>query len=653
MANYLDNFFDLSDEAYKVRTKVPAREGALPFTEEMLKNLPSGDLFGWSHNVGMGWRSDLITSDQVLILTTAGGIRAEDGQPIALGYHTGHWEVSLIAREAAEEFKSNGWVPFAGHCSDPCDGRTQGTKGMMDSLAYRNSAAEVLGRLTRSLPTAKGVMGIATCDKGLPAMMMALSESKKIPGILVPGGVTLPPDRGEDTGTVQSIGSRFSHGEISLKEAAEAGCAACASAGGGCQFFGTAATSQAVAEGLGIALPHSALAPSGEKVWLEIGRASSQALMKMIKENVALDQIITDGAVRNAMAVHAAMGGSTNLLIHLPAIAYAAGLKIPEVDDWAQMNRSVPRIVDVLPNGPNNYMTVQVFLAGGVTEVMLHLRELELIDLNCLTVSGNSVGKNLEIWEGSERRNRFRDILYQKDGVDPDDVIMSPERASEKGLARTLAFLTGNLAPDGAVVKSTSISPDLFSDNGIYFHEGKARVFVDEGSAIAAVKSIGNDRVLPGEVIALLGRGPIGAGMPETTQITSALKYTSALSRNVLITDGRFSGFSSGPCIGHVGPEALAGGPLAKLRDGDSVRIEIHKDKCKGTVDYVGPEDDFHTRPIHPDLREDPDMPASVKLWAALQNTGGGIWGGCVPDTEEVINRLAPQILQKGSSTDE
>ena len=649
MANYLDNFFDLSDEAYSVRTKVPARDGALPFTEEMLRNLPSGDLFGWSHNVGMGWRSDLITSDQVLILTTAGGIRAEDGRPVALGYHTGHWEVSLIAREAAEELKSKGWVPFAGHCSDPCDGRTQGTKGMMDSLAYRNSAAEVLGRLTRSLPTSKGTMGIATCDKGLPAMMMALAEAKNIPGILVPGGVTLPPDRGEDAGSVQSIGSRFSHGEISLKEAAEAGCAACASAGGGCQFFGTAATSQAVAEGLGIALPHSALAPSGEKVWLEIGKASSNALIKMIRENVALDQIITNGSVRNAMAVHAAMGGSTNLLIHLPAIAYVAGLKTPGVNEWAQINRSVPRIVDVLPNGPNNYMTVQVFLAGGVTEVMLHLRDLDLIDLNCLTVSGNSVGKNLEIWEKSERRNRFREILYEKDGVDPDDVIMSPERASEKGLARTLAFLTGNLAPDGAVVKSTSISPDLFLDNGIYSHEGNARVFVDEGSAIAAVKSTGNDRILPGEVIVLLGRGPIGAGMPETAQITSALKYTSALSRNVLITDGRFSGFSSGPCIGHVGPEALAGGPLARLRDGDSVRIEIHKDKCEGTIDYVGPDDDFNTRSSHPELREDPDMPDSVKLWAALQDTGGGTWGGCVTDTEEAINRLTSQTRRKGS----
>ena len=198
----------------------------------------------------------------------------------------------------------------------------------------------------------------------------------------------------------------------------------------------------------------------------------------------------------------------------------------------------------------------------------------------------------------------------------------------------------GRLAPDGAVVKSTSISPDLFLDDGIYFHEGKARVFVDEASAISAVKSVGNDRVLPGEVIALLGRGPIGAGMPETAQITSALKYTSALSRNVLITDGRFSGFSSGPCIGHVGPEALAGGPLAMLRDGDPVRIEIHKDKCEGTIDYVGSEDNFTARPIHPELREDPDMPISVKLWAALQSTGGGTWGGCVPNAEEVIKRL-------------
>ena len=640
MSEKHENYLNLSESAYEVRTKAPARTGSLPFTEEMLRNSPSGDLFGWSHNVGMGWRPDLITSDQVLILTTAGGIREDDGRPVALGYHTGHWEVNLVAKEAAIDFKKNNWIPFAGHCSDPCDGRTQGTTGMMDSLPYRNSAAEVLGRLIRSLPTARGLMGIATCDKGLPAMMMALAESKRFPGILVPGGVTLPPDRGEDAGTVQSIGSRFSHGEISLKEAAEAGCVACASSGGGCQFFGTAATSQAVAEALGISLPHSALAPSGEEVWLEMGRTSSRALRDMVKNGLALNHILTPGAFKNAMLVHAAMGGSTNLLLHLPAIARSAGLEAPSLEQWLEINRLVPRIVDVLPNGPNNFMTVQVFLAGGVQEVMLHLREMGVLDLSCLTVTGKNIDQNLDDWQKSERRTRFKEILYTKDGVDPEDVIMSPDKASQKGIARTLAFLSGNLAPQGAIVKSTSISPNLYSSSGNYYHEGRARVFYDESSAIAAVKSTGDQRVLPGEVIVLLGRGPMGAGMPETAQITSALKYTKALSENVLITDGRFSGFSSGPCIGHVGPESLSGGPIGKLRDGDKIKIEINKDHCVGRIDYVGDVDVFQKRPMNPNLKEDPNMPESVKLWAALQNTGGGTWGGCVPNVREIIKKL-------------
>ena len=640
MSEKHENYLNLSESAYEVRTKAPARTGSLPFTEEMLRNSPSGDLFGWSHNVGMGWRPDLITSDQVLILTTAGGIREDDGRPVALGYHTGHWEVNLVAKEAAIDFKKNNWIPFAGHCSDPCDGRTQGTTGMMDSLPYRNSAAEVLGRLIRSLPTARGLMGIATCDKGLPAMMMALAESKRFPGILVPGGVTLPPDRGEDAGTVQSIGSRFSHGEISLKEAAEAGCVACASSGGGCQFFGTAATSQAVAEALGISLPHSALAPSGEEVWLEMGRTSSRALRDMVKNGLALNHILTPGAFKNAMLVHAAMGGSTNLLLHLPAIARSAGLEAPSLEQWLEINRLVPRIVDVLPNGPNNFMTVQVFLAGGVQEVMLHLREMGVLDLSCLTVTGKNIDQNLDDWQKSERRTRFKEILYTKDGVDPEDVIMSPDKASQKGIARTLAFLSGNLAPQGAIVKSTSISPNLYSSSGNYYHEGRARVFYDESSAIAAVKSTGDQRVLPGEVIVLLGRGPMGAGMPETAQITSALKYTKALSENALITDGRFSGFSSGPCIGHIGPEALSGGPIGKLIDGDQIKIEINKDHCVGRIDYIGDVEAFQKRPMNPNLREDPNMPESVKLWAALQNTGGGTWGGCVPNVGEIIKKL-------------
>jgi putative YjhG/YagF family dehydratase len=639
-----EDFLELCEEAYGVRTKMPARSGELPFTDEMLRERPSGDLFGWSHNVAMGVNPKLMTSDQALILTTAGGIRTDDGSPVALGYHTGHWEVSVVAAAAAGEFKKAGWLPFAAHCSDPCDGRTQGTKGMMDSLAYRNSAAELMARLVRSLPTRRAVMGVATCDKGLPATMMALAEECDFPGIIVPGGVTLPPDRGEDAGTVQSIGARFSHGEMTLKEAAQAGCAACASAGGGCQFFGTAATSQAVAEALGMALPHSALAPSGEPVWLEIGRASSRALIAMSRSGLVLRDIITDASVANAMAVHAAMGGSTNLLLHLPAIARSAGLKAPRMEDWLAINRKVPRLVDVLPNGPNNFMTVQVFLAGGVPEVMLHLRELDALDLSCLTVSGTTLGENLEVWEKSERRSRFREILRAKDGIAPDEVVMAPEKAGSRGLARTLAFLSGNLAPDGAIVKATAIAAELFGEDRTYHHKGRARVFVDEKSAIAAVKSTGEDRVKPGEVIVLLGRGPLGAGMPETAQITSALKYTEALSHNPLITDGRFSGFSGGPCIGHVGPEALAGGELGKLRDGDLVEIEISRDGCSGEINYAGDDSGFSKREVHPDLVPDPELPRSVRLWAALQNTGGGTWGGCLPDADTVIERLKAHL---------
>ena len=238
----------------------------------MLLNSPSGNLFGLSQNAGMGWEPQKLLGSEVLILSTQGGLRGEDGQPIALGYHTGHWEIGLLVREAALEFRRLDAVPFAGMVSDPCDGRTQGTAGMMDSLPYRNDAAIVFRRLVRSLPRRKGVLGIATCDKGLPAMMMALAGSKELPSVLVPGGVTLPPLDGEDAGKIQSIGARYAHGELTLPEAAELGCRACASPGGGCQFLGTAATSQVVGEALGMTLPHAALAPSGQPIWLDMAR---------------------------------------------------------------------------------------------------------------------------------------------------------------------------------------------------------------------------------------------------------------------------------------------------------------------------------------------------------------------------------------------
>jgi putative YjhG/YagF family dehydratase len=616
----------------------------------MLLEWPSGDLFGLSQNAGMGWAPAEAHRDPYLILSTQGGVRAPDGTPLALGYHTGHWEIGLLVQEAAAELRALGVAPFAGAVSDPCDGRTQGTPGMMDSLPYRNDAAIVLRRLIRSLPRRRGVLGIATCDKGLPAMMLALAGAKDLPGVIVPGGVTLPPKQGEDAGKIQSIGARFAHGELSLAEAADLGCRACASPGGGCQFLGTAATSQVVAEALGMALPHSALAPSGQPVWRDMARRSARTLVAMAARGTRTRDILSEAAVRNAMAVHAAFGGSTNLLLHVPAIAFAAGLPRPSVDDWHAVNVKVPRLVSVLPNGPDYHPTVRAFLAGGVPEVMLHLRALGLLDEAVATIAGEPLGRVLDWWQGSERRRRLRDRLHEQDGVDPDDVIMSPDRARARGLTSTVTFPRGNLAPEGSVIKSTAIDPTVVDADGVYRKVGPARVFTRERDAIAAIKGQGGQAVKPGDVLVLIGRGPSGAGMEEIYQITSALKHLSFGKYVAVVTDARFSGVSTGACIGHVGPEALAGGPLGRVRDGDLIRIVVDRIRLEGSVDLVGCDGvEFGAaegsrvlagRSPHPALAPDPDLPDDTRLWAALQAVGGGTWGGCVYDTEAIVAAL-------------
>src|SRR5882724_10246880 len=525
------------EDTWEVLTTGAGPAGKLPLTAEMLLERPSGDIFGLTQNAGMGWDPRELGRPQYLMLSTQGGIRASDGTPIALGYHTGHWEIGLLLQAAAAELKELGGIPFAGFCSDPCDGRTQGTTGMMDSLAYRNDAAIVLRRLARSLPTRKGVLGVATCDKGLPAMMMALAALRDLTSVLVPGGVTLPPERGEDAGTVQSIGARFAHGELSLEQAQDLGCRACGSPGGGCQFLGTAATSQVVGEALGLSLPHSALARSGQPLWLDMARRSARALVALEARGLATRDIVTDAAVRNAMVVHAAFGGSTNLLLHLPAAAHAAGLRRPTVEDWIQINRRVPRLVDALPNGPRNHPTVRVFLAGGVPEVMLHLRREGLLELDALTVSGDTLGRVLDWWEGSDRRRVLRERLRATDGIDPDEVIMSPARAHKAGLTSTVTFPRGNLAPEGSVIKSTAIDPSVVDADGVYRKTGPARIFTRERDAIAAIKSQGPERVRAGDVLVLICRGPLGAGMEEIYQITAALKHLSWGKEVAVLTD--------------------------------------------------------------------------------------------------------------------
>jgi xylonate dehydratase len=635
---------------WEIQTAAAGPPGQLPLTAEMLLESPSGDIFGLTQNAGMGWDPRELGRPPFLMLSTQGGIRASDGKPIALGYHTGHWEIGLLMQAAAQELAALGGLPFAGFCSDPCDGRTQGTPGMMDSLAYRNDAAVVLRRLARSLPTRRGVLGVATCDKGLPAMMMALAALRDLPCVLVPGGVTLPPTDSEDAGTVQSIGARFAHGELTLERAADLGCRACGSPGGGCQFLGTAATSQVVGEALGLSLPHAALAPSGQPVWLDMARRSARALMALAARGLATRDIVTDAAVRNAMMVHAAVGGSTNLLLHLTAVAHAAGLRRPIVQDWIDVNRQVPRLVDVLPNGPRNHPTVRVFLAGGVPEVMLHLRRRGLLDETCLTVTGEPLARALDWWEGSERRAALRERLMRQDGVDPDDVIMDPERARERGLTSTVTFPRGNLAPEGAVIKSTAIDPSVVDADGVYRKTGPARVFTTERAAIAAIKSTGPERIKPGDVLVLICRGPLGAGMEEIYQITSALKHLSWGKQVAVLTDARFSGVSTGACIGHIGPEALAGGPIGRLHEGDLVQIVVDRLRLEGRVDLIGSQGRtfgaeegarvLAARAPRPDLAPDPGLPDDTRLWAALQQAGGGAWGGCVYDVDAIMAAL-------------
>jgi len=647
-----------ADLVADTRTSGHGREGKLPLTEDMLLNEPSGNLFGLTQNVAMGWNPEEVNNEQYLIVSTHGGLRAPDGSAVALGYHTGHWEVSLLVQAAAETLREQGSVPFAAYCTDPCDGRSQGTEGMMDSLPYRNDAAMVIRRLVRSLPTRDGVMGIGTCDKGLPAVMLALAGCTDLPGIIVPGGVTLPTEGAEDAGKIQTIGARFTQGQITLEYAQEMGCKACGSSGGGCQFLGTAATAQVVAEGFGLTLPHSALSPSGEPIWLDMARRSALALLRLKANDIPLSRIITPASLENTMLVHAAFGGSTNLLLHIPAIVQQAGLKPPTVEDWNRINRSTPRLVDALPNGPRFFPTVQVFMAGGVPEVMLHLRDMGLLNTDALTVTGEKLGAVLDWWKHSERRQAVRQLLRDRDHVDPDLAIMDADKARSEGLTSTVIFPTGNIAPQGSVIKATSIDPTVIGEDQVYRQRGRAKVFTSERAAIKAVKT---GVVQPGDVMVMIGLGPLGTGMVETAQITSALKYLDWGKHVALLTDGRFSGFSTGACVGHVGPEALAGGPIGKVRDNDLLEIILDRNNLTGSIQLVGTSDRDLTpdeaalviaaRDMHPDLHVHPHLPDDTRLWAALQEVSGGTWAGCVYDTDKIIAALKAGMQVLASET--
>lgn len=635
-----------SPEFYQVDTHAAGPKGKLPLTPEFLRQAPSGDLFGMTQAAGMGWNPDELDNDDVMIFSTLGGVRGVDGVPTALGLHTGHFELGMLIEEAANEIRRSGNVAYSTYVSDPCDGRSQGTTGMFDSLPYRNDAAIVMRRLIRSLPTRRAVMGIASCDKGLPATIMALVSQHNTPTILVPGGTTRLATDHEDAGSVQTIGIRFAAHEITIDDAAELGCRACASGGGGCQFMGTAATMQVVGEALGLALPHSALCVSGERIWKNLGSASARALMRLKDSGIATGDIVTDKAVENAMIMHAAFGGSTNVLLHLTAIAHEAGCTVPTVEDWSRINKAVPRVVSAMPLGPIMFQTGVVFLAGGVPEAMSKIRGLGLLNEDALTVTGRTLGENLDWWKQSERRRQVQQRLRSTNKVDPGDVIMEISTACERKVTSTVTFPTGNIAPEGSVVKSTAIDPSVVTEDGIFRHTAPVSVFTSEMAAMAALK---NGEIGAGDIMVVIGVGPRGTGMEETYQLTAALKRLPYGKHVSLVTDARFSGVSTGACFGHVGPEALAGGPIGKLRDGDVLEIVVDTVNLEGSLNFIGSDGhktyseaavELAQRAPHPDLRSHAELPDDTRLWAALQDVSGGTWRGCIYDVQRIIDAL-------------
>jgi putative YjhG/YagF family dehydratase len=313
------------------------------------------------------------------------------------------------------------------------------------------------------------------------------------------------------------------------------------------------------------------------------------------------------------------------------------------VDDWARVNRQTPRLVDALPNGPKGHPTVQVFLAGGVPEVMLHLRRAGLLETGALTVSGEKLDAVLDWWEQSERRTALRKVLRERDGIDPDDVIMDPDGARRRGLTSTVTFPKGNLVPGGSVIKSTAIDPTVVDADGVYRKTGPARVFHAEKDVIAAIKS---GAIRAGDVVVLMCRGPMGSGMEEIFEITVALRYLDYGKHIAIVTDARFSGVSTGACIGHATPEALAGGPIGKVREGDRIEILIDRVRLEGSVNLVvdGSAEEgsrvLAARTMSPDLAADPDLPPETRLWAALQDVSGGTWGGSIFDVDAILERL-------------
>ena len=511
--------------------------------------------------MGMGWTVDDLSKPQIMVESTYGNS------------HPGSGHLNIFVEEAVRGVNDHGGKAARYFATDMCDGMAQGHDGINYSLAHREAITNLV-EAQANATTFDGGVFISSCDKAMPAMLMSIGRMKDMmAAIVVTGGVMeaydLPAKYTEnDPGcainellTLEQIGkfsAQYERGEIPAEQLTYYKQHACPSCGA-CSFMGTASTMQVMAEALGLMLPGTALMPATAPELKQAAYDAGAQLMKLVEAGVTAGDIVDMRSFENAIMVHAAISGSTNAMLHLPAIAHEYGIEL-DCDMFDRLHRGARWLLDVRPAG--RWPAAYVWYAGGVPRVMERLRDL--LHLDVLTVTGRTLGENLD----ELQKNGFYESCasyLQGTGVAPEDVIRPLEKPL--GTDGAIAVLRGNLAPGGAVVKHTAVPEEMF---GVTL---RARPFDCEEDAIHAILT---HAVHPGEAVFIRYEGPKGSGMPEMFYTTEAISSDPALARSIaLITDGRFSGASKGPVIGHVSPEAADGGPIALVEEGDLIRIDI------------------------------------------------------------------------------
>ncbi len=491
---------------------------------------------------GMDWDEADLGKPQILIEDAFGDS------------HPGSVHLDDLGKAASIGVFQEGGKPARFHATDICDGWAMMHSGMNFILPSREVLCDLVEIHGRVIPW-DGMVVISSCDKSIPAHLMAISRLN-LPSIHIPGGSNRVAPNMSHSLLVGETATRWRRGEDVSSEVRDYQLTGCPGAGA-CQFMGTASTMQCLSEALGMALPGTALIPASLTEINRLARQAGRQIMELARKGIRTSDILTPEAFENAMKVHAAISGSTNALLHLPAIAHELGLQI-EPERFDRLNREIPYLTNIQPSGA--YLNELFWYAGGVPRVQMELQDF--LNLKALTVTGKTLGENLNQLEQGGFFRRGEGYLANFKLL-REDVIRKAKNAKAFG---SIAVLRGNLAPEGAVVKYAAVAPQML------VHEGPARVFNREEEAHQAIIQ---GKIQPGSVIVIRYEGPRGSGMPEILGTTEALVTNPELQNTAIVTDGRFSGATRGPCIGHVSPEAVQGGPIALIEDGDLIFIDI------------------------------------------------------------------------------